>query len=220
MFGFGDALLAMPLLLLFLDPEVATPLIALTGMVISVLIAARTWRRIAWGSAGRLVLAAALGVPLGALSLRVLPAEAIRLVLAGVLVAYGLWGLLGREPVRPVGEGWSWVLGFASGWLGGAVTTPGPPVVVYAALRRWEPDRIRGTLQAFFLPVGLVMVASHGAMGLWSPAVFRLFAWAVGPVVLATLLGEAASRRVPAARFRRALQGLLVALGALLVLHG
>jgi len=47
-FGFGNALIAMPLLVLMIGVKNATPLVALIGLPISLIMVIREWRDLAW----------------------------------------------------------------------------------------------------------------------------------------------------------------------------
>ena len=56
-FGFGEAMIAMPLLTMLLGIQVAAPLIALLSITVAIVILVRDWRDIQWASAWRLVVA-------------------------------------------------------------------------------------------------------------------------------------------------------------------
>jgi len=237
-FGFGDALLAMPVLVLVVGPTTATPLVGLVAITISGSIAVGSWRRIDWAAAWRLVVASAAATPVGLLLLRGAPEEVVKGLLGAVCVAYGLYGLAAarrararREPAAGDGEpaaeapaaprlrsdGWAWPFGLVAGCLGGAYNTNGPPVVVYGTLRGWEPERFRVSLQGYFFPAGVVVAAAHAANGLWTADVLRLYGLGLPVVALALLLGGWLHRRIPPRRFVVALYLLLVGLGVALV---
>ena len=55
-FGFGDALIAMPLLALFMDIKTATPLIALIAFLIAISILIKNLHKVEFKSAWRLIL--------------------------------------------------------------------------------------------------------------------------------------------------------------------
>ena len=101
--------------------------------------------------------------------------------------------------------------------LGGADNTNGPPVVVYATLRDWPPERFPATLQGYFLPTGLLVLLGRGAAGLWSGQVLRLFAVSLPALVARAWLGEKVSRDIPGPVFRQAVYASLLVMGAYLV---
>lgn len=216
-FGFGGALFAMPLLTLVVDIKLATPLCALVTVTNALLVAGLNWRVARWAVVGRLMATTLVGIPLGVLLVRTLPTPWLTQVLGLFLIAFGLYRLLAL-PLPPLRHpGWAYPFGLLAGLLGGAYNTNGPPIVVYAALNRWDPVTVRATLQTYFLAAGLGIVASHGLGGLWTEAVLKLYGLALPGLVLAVVLGGWLNRTLPVARFERLLFGLLVGLGGLLV---
>ena len=112
-FGFGDAVLAMPLMaLLFgLDARQAAPLVttvstSLQALILSVDYLDGKIERVGrWKESLALVGAAAVGVPLGVqLLLAVRPSD-IRAVVGALLVAYGAWALLAASDGAAGGDG-------------------------------------------------------------------------------------------------------------------
>ena len=68
-FGFGDALVAMPLLALFMPLETAAPLVALISLLIAGSVLQRDWRHAERPAAAGLVGGALAGIPFGLLML-------------------------------------------------------------------------------------------------------------------------------------------------------
>ncbi|HEU4617812.1 MAG TPA: sulfite exporter TauE/SafE family protein [Gammaproteobacteria bacterium] len=216
--GFGGALLAMPLLALFIDIPTATPLVALSMLTTVGILLARSWRNVAFGSTWRLLGATALGIPVGLVMLRGAPPALVRVVLGAVLVAYGLYNL--ARPRLPIVSAtpWAYALGFVAGVLGGAYNTNGPPVVLYGALQRWPRDRFRATLQGYFLPATVLTCAGHAAGGLWTFRVWHLYLLSLPLVLIGIYLGTRIHGAIPEERFARFLNAALVAMGGLLLI--
>ncbi len=218
-FGFGDALLAMPLLTLLIGLRAATPLVALVAGVIAIAILLRHWREVQLRSAWRLILASALGIPLGLWFLKGVQENAAALVLGAGILAYAGYGLLGpRLPVLTT-ERAAIPFGLAAGVLGGAYNINGPAIVIYATLRRWPPAAFRATLQGYFLLTNALIMAGHCAAGLWTRPVLQLFLWSLPVVLAAVLAGERLGRMIPPARFERAVYGLLAILAVVLLVR-
>lgn len=224
--GFGDAVLAMPLLTLLVGVKTATPLVAFMGPTISILVLARHWRKGDRAIAIRLVAASFLGIPVGVYGLARLPETPLRTILGAVILAYGVFGLLrparhslrdGGEPGRN-GRG-AWPVGFGAGILGGAYNTNGPPVVIYGIMRGWPPETFRATLQSYFLPTGLLILAGHGIAGFWTAQVIRLYALSLPALLLGVAAGGAIHGRLAPERFRTLVYLFLAAMGAVLVIR-
>ena len=215
--GFGESLLAMPLLTLVLGLSTATPLVGLVATTLTLLMLGASWRKIDLSSTWRLLGAAALGVPLGVLLVRVAPAVLVTRLLGVVLIGFGLFSLFRPALLTLAHPAWSYVFGFLAGVLGSAYTTSGPPMVLYSTARHWPPDRFRATMQSVFLPISLLVLISHALAGLWSPWVFELYALSLPLLLLAIWLGERVSQRIAGKRFDRLVYAALLVLGLLLL---
>lgn len=218
-FGFGDALLAMPLLAMLVGVRTAAPLVALVAGTLSLTILLSSWRNVRLASAGRLVAGALAGIPLGLWFLRGAHETLLKLALAMVLIGYSLTSLIRPRLPRLESDRAAFGFGFAGGLLGGAYNTNGPAVVIYGLLRRWSPASFRATLQGYFLPSGLLILTGHGVSGLWTSRVLQLFLMSLPVVLAAVWLGGLANRRIPSGRFDRVVYGLLLLIGSLLLVQ-
>jgi uncharacterized protein len=219
--GFGEALVAVPLLALRTPVAVAAPLAVLVSIVVAGVAVLQDWRRIEFGSAGGLIIASLFGIPLGVLLLARTNDHVVKLILALVIAAFSLYSLtIGH--VRRLHQdqaGWLVACGFLAGILGGAYGMNGPPVAVYGALRRWSPQQFRATLQGYFLPVSVAGLAGYFFIGLWDAAITRYFLWSLPGVAVATLLGRGINRRMTGDRFIRFVYGGLLVIAAVLLVQ-
>jgi len=214
--GFGDALIAMPLLALVLGMQIATPLVAFGASTIALTILLGEWRSVDIKAAWRLILSSLVGIPIGLFFLKTAPEPVIKGVLGVLLIAFGLLNLINPKLPTFRNEKLAYVFGLVAGVLGGAYNTNGPPVVVYGTLRRWSPDSFRSTLQAYFLPTGGTILISHGLAGLWTPDVLRLYVYALPFIMLAIYLGGRVNKVISSGRFNRIIYVSLVVMGVLL----
>jgi uncharacterized protein len=218
-FGFGEALVAVPLLALFIPVEVAAPVAVLVSVTVAGLILLRDWRHVHPGSAGRLIVATMFGIPLGLLLLTTVAEPVVKAVLAAVIIAFSAYCLAGRSRFELEDDRLAWLFGFGAGVLGGAYGMNGPPLVAYGALRRWSPERFRATLQGYFLPASLVGMAGYWVAGLWVPAVTRYYLTSLPVVLAATFLGRALNRRLDGRRFLLCVHVGLVVIGVVLLIQ-
>ncbi len=219
-FGFGEALVAVPLLALIMPVQEAAPLAVLLSITVAAIVVAQDWRKIHFRSAGGLLLATALGTPVGLLLLRLLPASALRLGLAVFLLLYCLWSLTGRADARHLDRDHGFLLavcGFLAGVCGGACGMNGPPLVVYGTLRRWSAQHFRATLQAYFLPASLMVAIGYRAAGLWTPSVTHNYLLSLPVLLPALLLGRFLNSRIRGNAFQRILYLGLIAVALLLL---
>jgi uncharacterized membrane protein YfcA len=218
--GFGDAVIAMPLLAMVIGLRTATPLVAFMGPTISLLVLAKSWKSGDMKAAARLIAASFLGIPFGIYGLARLPEEPLKIMLGILILAYGLFGLV-RPEARLRGEKpWvPWAVGWTAGVLGGAYNTNGPPVVAYGMLRGWPPERFRATLQGYFLPTGLMILAGHGLAGMWTGEVLKFYLYSLPAIVFGVVLGGLVNRKLPQSLFSKLVYGFLAAMGAVLLVR-
>jgi len=218
--GFGDAVIAMPLLAMVIGLKTASPLVAFIGPTISILVLARGWRRVDLRPAVRLIAASALGIPVGVYGLARLPEEPLKAALGALILFYGLFGLA-KPGARIRNErAWlPWLVGGTAGVLGGAYNTNGPPVVAYGMLRGWPPESFRATLQGYFLPTGLMILAGHGLAGLWTAEVLRSYLFSLPALAAGVVLGGRLTRKLTHALFAKLVYGSLAAMGLVLLVR-
>lgn len=216
--GFGDALLAMPLLGLVMGLQVASPVVAFTGFTISLTILCIDRGAIDFESAWRLIVASMAGIPFGLLLLKYAPEHLVKFLLGVVLIFYGISNLIIPKFPYLRHETYAFPFGLIAGILGSAYNTNGPPVAIYGTMRRWTPDYFRATLQCYFLFSGVMTIAGHGLAGLWTSLVWHLFLWALPGIGLGIYLGGKVSRWVPQPMFNQIIFVLLVIVGGLFLL--
>jgi len=217
--GFGDALIAVPLLALVMPVEQAAPITVLVSITIAVFIFGQDWRHVHFGSAGRLILWSLPGIPIGLWIVKSWPEGVIKGGLGLLIAAFSLYSLASRRRYELKDDARAWIFGLLAGVLGGAYGMNGPPLAVYGAVRRWPPERFRATLQAYFLPASVAGMAGYWMAGLWTPAVSRYYGLSVPGVLAGIFLGRAIHARLPAHRLAVFIYAGLAAIGALLFLQ-
>jgi uncharacterized membrane protein YfcA len=218
-FGFGEALVAVPLLALLMPVEEAVPLATLVSITVATIVIAQDWHRVHFRSAGWLVISTLFGIPLGLWLLTAIPEAVVKAILAVVIVGFSSYCLISRSPVRLKNDRWAWVFGFGAGVLGGAYGMNGPPLVVYGSLRQWSPEQFRATLQGYFLPASLLGMCGYWFAGLWTAAVTRHYLWTLPLVLAAIFLGRAINRRLSGHTFLRYVHIGLLVVGAVLLIQ-
>jgi uncharacterized protein len=217
-FGFGNALIAMPLLAMTpIGLKTATPLIALIAIILSFLILVKDWRIVDVKGTWRLLVATVPGIPLGLLILKGPFEETGKIVLALIIIGFSSFALFRPRLIKLKHEWTAYPFGFIAGILGGAYNSNGPPIAIYGSLRRWPPDRFRANLQGYFFPSGVIIVAGHGFGGLWTSEVCWYFLLALPLLPLTVWLGNRLNRSFRPGRFDRYIHILLIIVGLVLL---
>ncbi len=217
-FGFGDALIAMPLLSFFVPIEFATPFVGLAAVAITISILAGEWRNIEFKSVFLLIIAAVIGIPVGIFYVKGLYDELLKVILGVIIILFSLFNLTKPELFYLKNDKLAFVFGFVGGVLGGAFNTSGPAVVIYSVLRKWNPKTIRATLQGVFLPTGIFIAIGHGIAGLWTKHVVINFLVSLPLIINAVIIGGFLNKKFKKDRFTKYIYILLILIGTLLVL--
>jgi uncharacterized protein len=216
-FGFGEALVAVPLLALVIPVEVAAPLAVLVSITVAGVIVVQDWHKVHVHSAKWLVLSTFFGIPLGLLLLTAVAETVVKAILGLVIIAFSSYCLLVRKPLELKDDKLAWAFGFVGGVLGGAYGMNGPPLVIYGSLRRWSPEYFRATLQGYFLPASIVGMAGYWLAGLWVWEVTEYFLFSLPAVLAAILLGRWIHQRLKNRRFLIYIHLGLIAVGITLL---
>lgn len=218
-FGFGEALIAVPLLALIIPVGIAAPVAVLLSITIAAVVVVQDWRKIHLRSTGWLLLPTFFGIPLGVALLTSTHQQAIKITLAILIMAFSGYSVLGRKPPELHKDSYAWLLGcgFLAGVLGGAYGMNGPPLVVYGAMRRWSPQHFRATLQGYFLPASVVAMAGYWFAGLWVPAVTHYYLISLPVALPAIFLGRVVNHRLRGDSFLVYVHVGLICVGALLL---
>lgn len=211
--------MAVPLLAFFIPLKIATPLAVLLSITIAGIVVVQDWKKIHLRSAGWLVLSTVIGIPLGLMLLTSSHQRTVKAALGAVIVVFSCYSLRGRSPLelRRESRGWLLVCGFCAGVLGGAYGMNGPPLVIYGTMRRWSAQHFRATLQAYFLPAGVIALTVYWVAGLWVPAVTHYYLLSLPVMLPAVFLGRVINHRLHGETFLKYIYLGLGSIGAMLL---
>lgn len=217
-FGFGDALVAMPLLSVFIGIRLAAPLMALLALVIGLLIFYHNHSEVNYKMAGKLSLASLFGIPAGLIYLKNTDENIINLVLGMIILVFVVfrWGrfIIFKRSWGII----AYLAGFAGGMLGAAYNTSAPPVIMLLSSEKYTPAQFRTTLQAFFLFSGIGVVGGHLVSGNIDNKVLIYFLGGLPLVLISFYAGEWLQRKFDPEEFFRWVYSLLALLGLSLIL--
>ena len=172
--GFGFAVLAAPLFLLFLDPTRAIQLIIIISTVLSIVVLRGLAPAIAPRLLLRLTIGSLVGLPLGLIAFRYADPILVRAAAGTIIFGFAILMAVSRHRSGQPGQGKHWTAfamspgldlaaGAVSGFAGALVGQPGPPVLIYLLLAGAGARTVRATLLAFFALSYGVTLASHAA---------------------------------------------------------
>ncbi|MFC3170382.1 sulfite exporter TauE/SafE family protein [Paracoccus fontiphilus] len=207
--GFGFALAAVPLISLVTPPVQGVAIAILLQCMIGIgdVVAVRHLidrSTLAFMSAG-----AVIGTPAGLMTLRLLSADAMRIVIA-LVVLVGLAGLIAKVRL-PSGPKQAAGAGILAGLFSGLAAMPGPPAVAYVLGTATPAIQARATLMAFFFVTSLITLPGLLAQGIVGLPTILAAAASLPPLVIGTHLGGWVFRRLNDAGYQKAAIATLAA---------
>jgi len=220
-FGFGESLIAVPLLAMVMPLQMAVPLSVLISVTVAGVVVIQDHKKIHLKSAAGLIIYALIGIPIGLWLLIHLPGYQVKLLLGLVISAFAIYLLTGSQlkELEQDNQWWLFICGLLSGVLGGAYGINGPPLVIYGAKRRWTPQHFRATLQAYFLIASMVGVVGYWFGGLLNPPLLRYYGWSLLVLLPGVLLGRLLNSKMKGDKFFQYSYVVLLGLGLLLLVN-
>lgn len=169
--GFGDAMLAMPFLLMFYKLQVADTIANNYAFIIGIVLTGYSFKHLKeykWESA-LLFIAYTLLTIIGMLVLKTINENALVAMLSIVLIFYPLIIFLAnRRHSFVLNRYFSIIFGAISGFLGATTTINGPPLVIYGQLRKFNKDVFVAMLQPVFLWGSIINFYGYYQLGLFN----------------------------------------------------
>jgi len=206
--GIGFALVCGPFLVAILGVREGIRVAVLLSALLNAALLVREFRLVRVGDGLRLLIPAALATPLLAAGVRRIDTRWAALA-AGLATLAGVGVLAsGRRWRRASGPAGAVVAGVVSATMNVVAAIGGPAAVLYAENAGWRPTSTRATLQAYFLILNLVALASLGLP--------RLAPVLLVSMVAGSLLGGLVAHRLSESAVRTATLAL-AAVGGLVV---
>lgn len=216
--GFGSALLAMPLLALFIDVKTAVPLCVLHGLLISIYLSIQLKDYIDWKEVFPLAAGSMPGIYMGVTFLINVNSDIVKLLLGLLLVLYSAFTLYSHPVPVKMRRIWAYAAGFASGFIGSAFSTGGPPAIIYATLTGWSKNRMKATITGFFLIVAAITSAVYIASGLADIVVLKYFSVSAVFVLIGVYSGSRLYNKISRRGYIKIILIILVLLGLMMII--
>lgn len=201
--------------------NVAVPLAVLISIFIAAVVVVQDRKQIQFHSAKWLILFAALGIPVGLVLLIYGNENLVQSILGILIILYALYSIFSKTGfyLKTDNKVWLFVCGFISGVLGGAYGLNGPPLVIYGNMRRWAAKDFRATLQAYFLPAGILGMMGFAYKGLWTWEVTKYFLICLPVIIPAIFLGRYFNHRLKDGAFLKYVYVGLICIGIMLLIR-
>lgn len=217
--GFGAAMMMTPVFSAIHGPAVGVVLCLLLEIAVALPLLPGVVRLVDWRRIGLLLVAAAVGVPVGNIVLTLTEPEAMRwaisaVVLSAVALLASGWRFTGKPRTTT-----TLTAGVSSGFLNGLSGMAGPPIAFYYLAGDETVTRVRANLTTYFVFVDLVAVTAFFSRGLVQTDTLVLALFLAPAVMLGGILGGKLFPLASETFYRRLALVLLagVAIGALIL---
>ena len=220
-FGFGDAMVAMPLLTLFLGLAICAPLVNLVACVSSFIVCSQSWREARLSAVIHLLIAALVAAPLGVYLPFLISEQVLKIILAIFILSFAIYNLLFAHYPLPKLKNilWAYLFGILSGLFGGAYNISGPPVVIYGLFQQWSAVAFRASLQLFFLILSVIIFITRLWQNVYPEELFNYFLICLPAIFTAVGLGNLLNKKIAKPEvFKPLLNSLLILLSIALLL--
>lgn len=215
--GFGSALLAMPLLTLFLDAKIAVPLSVLNSVLITSYLSLKLKNHMERKKIMPLILGSLPGTYIGVKFLIYADSDIIKLLLGVLIISYCLYFLFIRSTLWRIHHLWAYPAGFCTGFIGSAFSAGGPPAIIYTSLTGWTKDQIKATLTGFFFISSILTALLQITSGLVTEEVFKYFTASALSVLIGVYAGSRMYSRISSQAYLRIMLIMLIILGAIMI---
>jgi uncharacterized membrane protein YfcA len=208
--GFGMGMVALPFLLLVVDPVTAILTLNTTQILLYLVVLRDTRRDIHTGEVRPLAVVGIAGAVLGVFVLTASAEAVLRVLTVALILGLAVLTAVNPRPAFRAPQRLGPALGFGVAVLLGTSAIGGPIMALYALGRGWERDSVRGTLAAYFMAVMVVLVVGYVVAGIYTAERAAFIGIAVGPVLVGAFLGTRLSRYLSDAAFRRAVVVIII----------
>jgi uncharacterized membrane protein YfcA len=217
LFGFGYGVVLVPLAAFVLPAETAVAITIITSPSLALGLYAEHSPRTPVTQTWRLSLMAIAGFPLGLLLLTQADSDSLKLLIgAAVLISTIVTATRSdaTRPRRPDHPALMITAGILSGAFRGAVSMPGPPVLLYQYWRGGAPNDIRGGMFTFNALLAVPVITITAITGIISTTVLEFAAVALPGMFVGLVIGRTLRPHLSPARFHSlSMAGLFAAAG-------
>lgn len=221
--GFGTALMSLGVWLEVMPPWQAVAIVAAMSVVsgIQSLWLIRRGIKPGLSRLPRFLIPALIGLPLGTLILSIVSASQLKIVLAALMLLYGVFFSLKHslpQDMKPH-PFFDALIGFAGGLLGGAASLSGVLPTMWCAMQPWSKMQTSAVLRPYNIVVLGIAVVVFAAKGYYTSQTLLLALCALPVTLLASRIGIALFRRLSNEAFRRLLIWMMFASGVILIVR-
>lgn len=208
--GFGFAVLLMGLFPIIIGIKDANVVVTLLGIVLPLYLLYPIRHYIRWRVLAPVLVATAVGIPLGVWGLVRFPESIMMRSLGAFLILYLAYDLFIKGRLgKSVSPAFGYVAGGLGGAFAGAFTAGGPPVVAYFTSLDLGKHALKANILVFIFLTVIYKIGFFIYHGLITVETIEVAAVLLVPSFLGMFVGQFLFSRMPTKLFQRVVQALL-----------
>lgn len=196
MTSFGFSLMAFPILLNFYSPMILVPALTLCNVLTSAQIVFTTRTEKSKHSNHWLIMAGIIGIIPGVLLLRTLNVSTLKVIVGVIFVLLSILFLSGFRFKIKYPKRAQIIAGTTAGFLGGALSVSGPPLVLFLTSMQFSNQEFRLHFARFSVLTSSVALLGYFLSGMITAEVWRIFFISFPILIIGTILGQKLSTKV------------------------
>ncbi|MDP3970089.1 MAG: sulfite exporter TauE/SafE family protein [bacterium] len=205
--GFGVATVSMSLLLLFLDPLLTIPLVAIAALVTTGFLAWRIKEKKTWKRIKPLFIGVIFGVPLGIIMLSHINHDLLKLSIAIFFVIYSIYGLFFskfKTTLFNKNKITSAIIGFFAGFFNSTVNIDGPLVALYESSDiKKNTTGYKDAIATYMFFTGILTVSGHLLAGRITRELILLLPYVIPSLILGIFTGHKLFSKINGAALKK-----------------
>lgn len=196
MTSFGFSLMAFPILLNFYSPMILVPALTLCNVLTSAQIVFTSRTEKSKHSNHWLIMAGIIGIIPGVLLLRTLNVSTLKVIVGVIFVLLSILFLSGFRFKIKYPKRAQIIAGTTAGFLGGALSVSGPPLVLFLTSMQFSNQEFRLHFARFSVLTSSVALLGYFLSGMITAEVWRIFFISFPILIIGTILGQKLSTKV------------------------
>ncbi|MDA3802874.1 MAG: sulfite exporter TauE/SafE family protein [Patescibacteria group bacterium] len=191
--GFGIATVSMSLLLLFLDPLIAIPLVAIIVLIATGYLAYRIKEKGTFKRVKPLFIGVIFGVPLGMLTLNYINKDLLSIGIGIFFILYSVYGLFFSHiklNFLKKSKKTASVIGLIAGYFDATVNIDGPLIALYESKDiEKNKDGYKDAIATYMFFTGILTVTGHIISGRVNMDLIRILLYSIPAMLLGIVIG-------------------------------